>query len=163
MMNMDSVLMGGMVKRYHTVPTIGEQLNSSHMWGVAVVYLDLCPNPTFEGLKECLYHDCAEHDLGDAPYQAKQKYPDIKEVYNRLENLARLQMGIPEEIDDPWIKVSDMFELVLFAVHQLEMGNRNYLDVLRRGVDFLKTTEQYNENEKLNKLVRKMGAQINEY
>ena len=39
-----NVLSGGEVKRYHTLPTIGEQTVANHSWGVALILNWLKPD-----------------------------------------------------------------------------------------------------------------------
>ena len=40
---LSKVMNSGDIKRYHTLPTIGEQTNATHSWGVAVIATYLHP------------------------------------------------------------------------------------------------------------------------
>ena len=65
------VLEGGEVKRYHTMPTIGEQTVANHSWGVAVILSWLKPDISPKALLKALTHDVAEKQTGDMPAPTK--------------------------------------------------------------------------------------------
>ena len=49
-----NVLSGGEVKRYHTLPTIGEQTVANHSWGVALILNWLKPDISKTALLKAL-------------------------------------------------------------------------------------------------------------
>lgn len=148
--------MSGLVNRYHVQPIIGEQNVAHHSWGVAMLYDMICPNPTYEGLRECILHDSAELFMGDAPFQVKSSYKAVKDLYDDLEVFIRNEVGLPEEHHDPYIKVCDMLELCMFAYYQTTLGNVNFRVVFQRGIEYIKELDVVKENHAVRAIIAKM-------
>lgn len=115
----------GAVKRWHTWPTIKEQDVAAHSWGVAMVVARIDPGNDAV-IKAALTHDLHEVESGDIPYPAKKRYPAIGKSVDEQEKSFNEQ----HDIDVLWnthdkrvLKWADMFELLLFAKRELEMGN----------------------------------------
>lgn len=128
-MHSDLVLRSGYVDRYHTTPELKrKQDNSQHQWRVAVIILQLHPNPSLPLLREALLHDSGELFMGDMPGPTKARHPEIKLVTGPLEDQYRMQMGAtpaalsPE--DRAWLSFADLAECIgVMRMHapQLEM------------------------------------------
>jgi 5'-deoxynucleotidase YfbR-like HD superfamily hydrolase len=153
--------MSGLVKRYHTQPTIGEQTVAHHSWGVAMLYDMICPNPTYEGLRECILHDSAELYIGDVPFQTKQAYKSVDSMYKELEDFVRKEVDIPDDPKDPYVKVCDMLELCMFAYYQMTLGNANYKIVFDRGLDYINKMDVVKENLKTRSMIAQMMEDMN--
>ncbi len=153
--------MAGLVKRYHTQPIVGEQNVAAHSWGVAMLYMELNPNPNYEGLQECLLHDVAELFIGDTPFQTKQAYPSVAKILREVEEHVRIQMDLPEEKHHPYVKLCDMLELCMFAYYQMTLGNANFRVVFDRGINFIYKLDEWKENIKVKTIVARMIEDMN--
>ena len=116
---------GSEVNRYHTVRTIQSETVGHHSHGVAVLCLIIEPYASLELLKAALFHDLAEYQLGDLPSPAKKKY-GIGEQVNRLE--AELLEGVGFETilvgnEARILKLADIFQGMIFCLRELELGN----------------------------------------
>lgn len=131
--------MAGRVRRYHTTPTEVIQTNADHSWGVAVLLVQLHPDPSKELLIEALLHDTGEYIVGDIPATAKWTSPELKEVAHIAEMKARWQLETTLEqvfpegkltiADLEWLKACDMLDLLMHSrlhKHELEMEKIYY-------------------------------------
>jgi 5'-deoxynucleotidase YfbR-like HD superfamily hydrolase len=148
---------GGNIKRYHTIPTIREQTNAAHSWGVAVLFDQLWGQTWGENalastkcLKSSLYHDCAEHLTGDLPAPIKKSSKAVAKVIKELEDNFNKELDILvrlEDKDEVKVKFCDCLEGALFCLEELEMGNKKVIDVFGRYMEYLR--EQVNEHKQL--------------
>ncbi len=133
---------GGAVKRYHTFPTIGNQDVGTHSHAVAVFILAMHPNPSFNLIKACLFHDLAEYDTGDCPANVKWAYPAMGAMLKLAESFIDDQLGLTVELteeEDQWLKLADTLEYCLYALEQRRLGNQNMDIVFQRGLARLST------------------------
>ena len=142
---------GGNIKRYHTIPTIREQTNAAHSWGVAVLFDQLWgKQATATGIKASLYHDCAEYLTGDLPAPIKKSSKEVTKVIKQLEDDFNAELDIAIDInkeDQVKVKFCDCLEGALFCLEELEMGNKMIIDVFGRYMEYLR--EQINEHKQL--------------
>lgn len=120
---------GGNVKRWHTHPLIGEQTDAAHSWGVASLYLLLCPEPTMTLLKAMMWHDMAEQEVGDTSSPALMRNPALGTAYveaekKYLEAKFGLVVGMLAREERAWLDGCDKLECFLFCREQLFLGNR---------------------------------------
>tara|TARA_Y100000310_G_scaffold315600_1_gene366343 strand:+ start:2988 stop:3488 length:501 start_codon:yes stop_codon:yes gene_type:complete len=147
------VMNSGDVKRYHTLPTIGEQTNATHSWGVAVIATYLHPNLSAKILLKALMHDVGEIETGDIPAPVKWENPELKKQLHLLEEKVAKNLEIDYELteyEQTIFKQADMFELLFFCVKQRRLGNRHINHVFSNGVEKL---SDGNLNEQGNKLL----------
>lgn len=126
-MSTERFRLGGNVRRYHTRSVIGEQTVAAHSWGVAMLLLELCENPSAELLRAALVHDLAEYDTGDVPSTAKWQSPELKAALSRLEGRIEVELEIAVELSQEErfaLKLADMLELCWHAYEQRKLGNR---------------------------------------
>ena len=131
---------GGNVKRFHTVPMLKENLNSSHSWGVAVLLLDICPECSKDVICAALYHDVAEHITGDVSAPTKWRYPELASVLTKVEEEVESDLGVKinlSESDYQLLKFADMADLVLTCLYEYRMGNMEALEIVYRGLTYL--------------------------
>ena len=135
-------LEGGKVKRYHTLPIIGEQTVGDHSYGVAQIvrYLteDTCSTRL---LCAALDHDVAEVIMGDTPHPTKRDYPEVKEALDKvekeIEEAYELQGNDLAVGEKELLKLADMLEMGLFGVYQAQLGNRHGLTVVENVLEAL--------------------------
>ena len=131
----------GYVKRFHTLPTIGEvQSVSAHSWNVTLLINELFPDCGKQLLLAAMYHDVAEVIIGDMPATTKWKYPELAEVLSQAERKVEEELNIQfalTEREKIILKMCDMLELVLYSAEQLKMGNLYYEEVLSNGIRYL--------------------------
>lgn len=131
----------GYIKRYHTVPTIGDsQTVSAHSWGVATLINEIWPDATKQVLLASLYHDVAEVLTGDMPATVKWKYPDFAAALERVEKLAEDELDLEFALsvrEKRQLKIADMLELMLYAGEQIRIGNMHFREVLDNGKEHL--------------------------
>ncbi len=135
------IFKGGAVKRYHTVTMIKEQTVAAHSWGVACVLIDILGEPSAKLLKAALYHDVAESMTGDVPATTKWKYTELAEALQKAEEDVERSLGIyvtgltSSELST--LKFADMVDLILHCVKEYRLGNRDALEIITRGMNYL--------------------------
>lgn len=131
------------VRRYHTVPQVGEQTVADHSWGVAMILLRLmpAPGPTVGLLRAALQHDLTEAVTGDVPATAKWAYPQLKLELDTIEADQEVRLGIVSYLsgeERDWLKAADLLELCFWCQYQYRLGNNYAMEVLKRGLVALK-------------------------
>lgn len=148
------------VKRYHTIPTIGQQTVAEHSYHVAMLCIDIQARNnercSAELMRAALFHDLPEHKTGDIPATAKWGSPGLKSLLDSLENDVITDYGIEvdiSEVEKIVLKYADILELVMYCIDQMNLGNRNAKVVANRGLVFAGTLP-YNKGamELLNEL-----------
>jgi len=150
---------GAGVKRYHTFPTLGEQLVGQHSHAVALFVLSLHPSPSLNLIKACLFHDLAEFDTGDCPAQVKWAFPNMSAMLELAEISIDSKLGIAVELTDEetkWLKLADTLEYCLYSLEQRRLGNMNMDIVFARGMSRLQSYELVLENEIVRSFVHKL-------
>jgi hypothetical protein len=137
----DTIRSGGAVKRYHTVPTVGEQTVAAHSWGVAVILIRILPFCSKNLLIAALFHDVAEKWTGDIPADAKWREPEVsallKRVERDVEETLNISIGISDE-EELILSGCDRLELLWFCVEQARLGNQNMYVVFSRVMDWFR-------------------------
>jgi hypothetical protein len=133
----DYVRHAGMVKRYHTWPTIQTQTIGEHSWQVALIYEKLYGPLSPEVERYIRLHDAAELVVGDPPFPVKSQNPTLKAEYAKAEEKALEHMDIgplPELSLDirRQIKICDLLEMTLFGMTEREMGNLLAIPIITR-------------------------------
>jgi 5'-deoxynucleotidase YfbR-like HD superfamily hydrolase len=134
------ILSGGSVKRYHTLPTIGEQSVASHSWGVTLILQWLYPNISKIALVKALTHDVIEKQTGDMPSPTKWNNPALAKEIAEVEKRVEKELGVDYPISDEekmYCKHADLFELLLYCHNQRSLGNTNVTAVFSNGVEKL--------------------------
>lgn len=129
----------GAVKRWHTWPTLKDQDNAAHSWGVALILHQIAPY-NFNVLVHALTHDLHEVDGGDVPYNVKKSYPRIKEALDSQEQdfIDHHEIWpVVSEQDLHLLKWADMFELLLWCFRERDLGNQRIGIVIGRAYEAL--------------------------
>lgn len=134
---------GGSVKRYHTVPTIGEETVGEHSFGVAMMVLAITGGKaSMDLLKAALFHDMAEQVTGDSPFTSKKAFPLLKCALEVAEEDWEKENGFHIELnerDRNLLKAADMLQLLMFCSKQRSLGNTFMDKVFINGANFLQT------------------------
>ena len=132
---------GGAVKRFHTVPTIGEETVGEHSFGVAMMVMAITEGKvSVELLKAALFHDIAEQVTGDSPFTSKRAFPLLKSAIEAAEEVWEKDNGFHVELnkrDKDLLKTADMMQLLWRCKLQRDLGNKNMDRVFANGVNFL--------------------------
>lgn len=131
-MNPDDVTgsprLAGQVRRYHTWPTLQVQTNAEHSWQVARIYEALFGPPSAVVEQRIRWHDAGEIVTGDLPFPVKSKNPDIKVVFDEMERLAVVGLGVElaavTDEERHRMKLCDLVEMWEFGMVELALGNR---------------------------------------
>lgn len=126
---------GSEVQRYHTLRTLQSETVGHHSHGVAL-FCDILSkgNPSSNLLKAALFHDLAEHQLGDIPSPAKKKY-GIGEQVNELEEQLLSGVGLSVRLDPEEkrvLKLADIFQGMMFCVREVQLGNTRMREIYNR-------------------------------
>jgi len=143
----------GYIKRYHTVPTVGDsQTVSAHSWGVATLINEIWPDASKQVLLASLYHDVAEVLIGDTPATVKWKYADFAAAIEKVEKEAEEELELEFALslrEKRQLKIADLLELMLYAGEQIKIGNMHFKEVLNNGKEYLQVkygnTPEFNE------------------
>lgn len=133
------ILAGSEVKRYHTVTTLREETVGHHSHGVAMLCQMLDPNASRELLLAALMHDLAEHQTGDIPSPAKREYgigQQVDELEDRLLSAAGLEFPHITPSESRTLKLADIAQGALFCARELSLGNRKIRLVFDRYVSY---------------------------
>ena len=134
-MRSDELWAAGRVKRWHAFPIIGEQTVADHSWGVALIVAEIAEGHLNMNLmKAALLHDAAELYTGDTPYGAKKRWPQLGEMLRECKYEMERKLGIDFFLtgeQSEILKWADMFELLMFADAQRNLGNRNVVGMQR--------------------------------
>ncbi len=120
--------LAGLVKRYHTWPTITTQSTAEHSWQVYRIYYELFGRPSEGTSYYIMFHDLGEIVTGDLPYPIKSENPQLKKTIDNLEAEAITLMGISSYVlVDPTeifrVKLCHMLEMMEFGLQEHNMGN----------------------------------------
>ena len=119
--------MAGHVKRWHTWPTLRPQTVAAHSHAAAMLLWQVYPAATYEMVMAMLAHDLPEISTGDIPAHVKWASPEITSVLDAMEqswldeNFLNFELT-PLELSI--LKFCDSFELMLWSIEELKMGNR---------------------------------------
>lgn len=137
--------LAGQVARWHTTPTSRAQSVGEHSWQVARILLAIWPEAPQPVLKEALFHDVGEINVGDTPYFAKAN-PPVRAALHALERTTRLRMTIPWGVPFPpvldehalhWLDVAHAIADWEFIFQECVMGNlfmKNWAEIARERV-----------------------------
>lgn len=137
----NSPRLAGLVKRYHTWPTIREQTVAEHTWHVMRIYQTVFFNPQYETLVNILYHDIGEVQTGDIPFPVKAQNPCLKKQMDGLERdaLARMNIGLFGISDEEKLKVKicDLLEMHEYGIEEVVKGNKFALPIVDDTADYI--------------------------
>lgn len=120
------------VGRFHTVPTIRGQSVGEHTFGVIAILFEIAEDDKefcMDVLRVALRHDVPETITGDVPSPAKWLYPEVeialRVAESEIENNYQLKglALLPRQVQ--MIKFSDLLELAIYSIEELDMGNRH--------------------------------------
>lgn len=142
------VLASGNVQRCHTIPTVKPQTVGAHTWRTLVIlhwlYAPEYPPPHLtHGL---LMHDVPELRTGDMPGDIKHADRVLAAAMDRQEDAFLSEHGIEYEVtiadERRLVSLCDRADLAMYALDEVEMGNRNMLHVARKAFDMTVEIEQ---------------------
>lgn len=119
----------GQVVRYHTHPTVQRQTVADHSWHVLRIYMEIWGAPEPHMTAWIVHHDSAEHIVGDVPFGAKERIPDLgPRLRLAEEEIVRQAVpacgGKPLEDWEQWrLKACDLLEMVEFGREETRLGN----------------------------------------
>jgi hypothetical protein len=134
------VLASGNVIRCHTLPTIKQQTVGAHTWRAMVIlhwlYAPGYPPPSLT--HALLVHDVPEVWTGDMPGDVKHADRVLAAAMERMEDSFFLEHGIPNGIsagDQMVVALCDRADLVMYALDEVDMGNRTMLQIARKAFE----------------------------
>ena len=129
---------GGGVTRCHTWPTLRNQTNAAHTYGVLSIVFCLNPSPTLSLVKWVMQHDLPEFYTGDIPANVKWDNPGFDDIIGRIEerfheqnNMASFYEFLTEQ-DKLVFAWADSLELYITCLEEYCMGNTTMLEIMRR-------------------------------
>jgi 5'-deoxynucleotidase YfbR-like HD superfamily hydrolase len=141
----------GAIKRWHVAHTIKEQDLAAHSWGVAMICAHIEPK-NYKLMMAALVHDLSESETGDIPYQVKKIHVKLAKEAKEVEGLFNRYHGLEfnlTEYEEHCLKWADMFELYLFTLREMGMGNQYMLQVHNRAVEALNHMTAPNETARM--------------
>lgn len=134
------VLASGNVIRCHTSPCTQRQSVGQHTWR-ALVLLHWLYDPYYPPANltyALLMHDVAEIHTGDMPGHVKAQYAPLAEYLDHLEHEFNVKHGLDHprlaeltRDEKHTLQLCDRADLTLYALDELEMGNRFMSEVVR--------------------------------
>jgi len=146
MIDFNKLYRAGRVKRYHTADVPAQTL-AQHSWGVVMIVAMIYPRGVgYIGVPSnlimaALTHDLAESETGDIPATTKWGSARMSSVLDELEASFNQRYDIdyqltPKELDI--LKWADTFELCLYCLHHVNMGNEYAGEILGNGLMHLR-------------------------
>lgn len=129
----------GQVQRFHTCPHIGDASVAAHCFNAVSMLYVLNPSPSHDLVRALLWHDSAERWVGDIPGSIKWRCPEVKRALDKCEEDYKQRVGISfglTEDERLWLKEMDVLDLFLYALDQLNMGNRAIEPSLEECIDW---------------------------
>lgn len=123
---------GAEVERYHTIRTLQRETVGHHSHGVAMFVILMGGGE--DVIRAALFHDLAEHLLGDIPSPAKKQY-GIGEQVSALEDKILKTVGFVVELDPAeqrMLKFADIFQGMSFCSREVKLGNKKLITVFHR-------------------------------
>ena len=131
--------LAGLVKRYHTWPTLTTQSIGEHSWQVYRIYYEIYGGVPAVVAHHIMSHDMGEITVGDPPYPIKANNKDLKKTYDKMEIQAISDMGhccpnVPKD-EVAKIKLCHMLEMMEFGLHEMALGNEYAKPIFERCQD----------------------------
>lgn len=146
--------MGGEVIRYHTWPTLRRQTVMDHTGNVIRIYWHLFGEVPPEVTAYLIFHDLPEVRVGDPPHPVKLHNPQLKSIYDDLEDAALEEMigegdamNVLTNVTDTErlrMKLCDLLEMAEFAAIEVAMGNQMAVPIfgkVRAAIDHFAPSE----------------------
>jgi 5'-deoxynucleotidase YfbR-like HD superfamily hydrolase len=122
----------GLVRRLHTVPTLGGHTLNRHVYGaqiLALALLERCPRANRGAVLETLLlHDAPEVYTGDIPAPVKRAHPLILAALDNMERnwYSSYDIKLPEltELEANIVRSCDILDLGWACVEEKRLGNR---------------------------------------
>ena len=133
------MLSGSEVSRYHTIHTLQRETVGHHSHGVAMICHILDPECRKCVLQAALLHDLAEHVTGDIPSPAKREYgigDQVSSLEGRLLNSAGLSIPILSREEERMLKIADLAQGALFSAREVQLGNTGMRVVFDRYISY---------------------------
>lgn len=129
-------------RRFHTVPSIGEQTVGHHSHRMCLLLRYLLDGHVHPHLYEAvLFHDLAESEFGDVPATAKWQSATLDRALENLEYTWSISNGIYItlcDLDQSIINIVDKLELVLYCTEQIMLGNQNMRSIREKGIHYVR-------------------------
>jgi 5'-deoxynucleotidase YfbR-like HD superfamily hydrolase len=123
------ILRGAAVTRFHVHPVIKLQTDGAHSFGVAwICYLLSNDKPSLNLILAALAHDLAEHRVGDVPFPTKHAISGLNDQLNLLETsyLAAAGLAFPLTDDEKrTLSLADRLEGMCYCAQERALGNKN--------------------------------------
>lgn len=148
-----SARFAGLVKRYHTWPTITTQNVAEHTWQKMRIYRKLFGEIDCDICDAILFHDVGEIVTGDLPFGSKTQLGEAaRENLAQLEYTSAIKVGAPRYFSiidaaaKKKIKICDLLEMLEFGVQEFRMGNqyaKPIIDSIYQAVQPMLEGEEY--------------------
>lgn len=154
-------LSSGQIKRYHTLPTVGQESVAEHSFGVALIILYLTEGTPGNLIRWALTHDVAEAAIGDIPAPVKWKHPILRTALEAIEEdfNGEYDLGVHLTEEQKGIaKYADLLQMCWYSVEQVRLGNKNLAPVFLRASKYIR--EQLPRNERGLGLLSELTAEF---
>lgn len=130
------------VLRYHTIRTMTPETVGHHSANVAILCILIAERkPSVQLLMAAILHDMHEQFTGDVPATAKWESNALAVALHELEkrfDAYFIQYPSLTSEESRILKQADMLDLCFKALEEIQVGNRGFERILRRGLDFLR-------------------------
>lgn len=133
-------------RRYHTQRMLRQQTVGAHTFNMLMLVNMIDPTARKEVFLAVMHHDLPEHFTGDIPAPIKRASPALKVLMDQLESdLAPLYKEFDlTPAEHGLVKWVDLMELAMFALEDMNMGNRFAETCARNGVQWLSSVKAPN-------------------
>lgn len=147
------------IPRVHTRPPIHKQTVGEHTFGVlAIIHEVLGVDASPNLLRAALYHDAPEAITGDVPAPAKWDSTELSGALSDLEDQIVSKYSLPtsrldlSEFEERVLRYADLMELALFAIEEVNTGNRGMRKVGSNALNHLATNGLVKINQETSRL-----------
>lgn len=158
---LEFIVRGSEVKRFHAVRTIAEETVGHHSFMVAMLCRLIDPGCSTHLLLSALTHDLPEFIFGDIPANTKRILGSYQELEN-LEITALTNVGLNYSLtaeEEHVLKLADVLAGLIFCVREIQLGNASpaMAEIKERYISYIgKMPLSHNERNVVDTIMRRV-------
>lgn len=161
---------GGRVQRFHCQALVKPQNVAEHSFYVAalvaLMYGD-CEGQALRGLRilaAALWHDLAEHKIGDVQSPAKRASKELKNILDTMEAASLKTVGLWTNLDaveKRMLKMADNLDVLATCLRERTLGNLTLEEVYENNKSYIEKLEPVGKELEVFHLITSQWEELN--